>query len=91
MKELNSKRSTDDQTFKAKAVFIAKATLLEHLNPEAFRREHPCKAFYNYKGLRAPSCGCRPCLRWYLLTQNEAGNKVFISDVPFTSVRGENR
>jgi hypothetical protein len=42
------------------------------------REEAPCRSFKRYKGVRAPSCACRPCLEKYLENQKAAGKAVAV-------------
>lgn len=50
-------------------------------NPAALTKDK-CRHFAKYKGLRAPSCGCRACFDLYITNVKEKGDKVGEVDFP---------
>jgi hypothetical protein len=66
--------------FKGKWVFVDKGVNeVMGLRIDQLKKE-PCKSFSKYKGIRAPFCGCEPCMRLYL------SNKTF-NEVNFDAVK----
>lgn len=58
------------------SILIDKKSHMEYVNAKRFTDDKQCRYFSKYKGKRAPSCGCRPCLALYLFNQAASGKEV---------------